>query len=165
MKRSSPYFLLILILMAVDQAVKHLVAATVELYGSRTIIPGMFNITRVHNKGAIFGAFSHMNNHVVYLVLTAASFVALVLVAFYFFRTPPSEKLMKIALSLILAGALGNLVDRLLRGYVIDFLDFHIGDAHWPFFNVADSCITVGAVLMLFIFIRRKPACSPSSSK
>jgi signal peptidase II len=64
---------------------------------------------------------------------------------------------MKLALSLILAGALGNLIDRVFRGHVIDFLDFHIGRHHWPFFNVADSCISIGACLLIFVFFRRKP--------
>ncbi len=165
MKRNAPYFLFIVILMAVDQAAKLVIARTVELYESRPVIPGFFNLTRIHNRGAIFGAFNQSNNQSVFIALTAASLLALGLVVFYFFKTPPSDRLMKISLSLILAGALGNLVDRLIRGYVIDFLDVYIGKSHWPFFNVADSCISLGAVLMLFIFFRRKPECTPSSSK
>jgi signal peptidase II len=163
MKRNAPYFLFILVLMAVDQAVKLAISRTVDLYESRTVIPGFFNITRIHNKGAIFGAFNQSNNRTVFIALTAASLLALGLVVFYFFKTPSSDRLMKISLSLIMAGALGNLVDRLIRGYVIDFLDVYVRNSHWPFFNVADSCISVGAVLMLFIFFRRKPVCTPSS--
>ncbi len=163
-KNSRPYLLLILALMAFDQAAKLVVSRTVELYESRTVIPGFFNLTRIHNRGAIFGAFNQSNNTAVFIALTAASVLALGLVVFYFIKTPASDRLMKISLSLILAGALGNLLDRFLRGYVIDFLDLHIGNAHWPFFNVADSCITIGAVLMVLIFFRRKPECTPSSS-
>ncbi len=163
MKKNGVFFLFIGAAMAVDQAVKLLVSKSVDLYDTVTVIPGLFNITRIHNKGAIFGFFSHTGNPIVFVVLTAASFLALALVGFYFFKTPPTDRLMKIALSLILAGALGNLLDRLFRGYVIDFLDLHIGGAHWPFFNVADSCISVGAVLMLVIFFRRKPECSQPS--
>jgi signal peptidase II len=163
MKSNRPYFVLIAILIALDQAVKALVARGVDIYASVTVIPGLFNITRVHNRGAIFGAFNQMNNRTVFAVLTVASLLALGLVVFYFIKTPPCDGLMKTSLSLILAGALGNILDRLFRGYVLDFLDFHIGGAHWPYFNVADSCITIGAVLMLFIFFRRKPACTPSS--
>jgi signal peptidase II len=164
MKRNTPYFLFILFCIALDQAVKSVVARSVGLYETVTVIPGFFNLTQVRNQGAIFGAFSQTHNRTVFVVLTAASLAALALVAFYFFKTPPAERLMKVSLSLILAGALGNLLDRVVRGYVIDFLDFHIGAAHWPFFNVADSCITVGALLMLVIFFRRKPECSPPSS-
>lgn len=163
MRRNRFYFLFILTWVAVDQAVKAVVAGTVELYESVPVIPGFFNITRVHNRGAIFGAFSQTGNKAVFIVLTAASLLALVFVVFYFFKTPTSDRLMKISLSLILAGALGNLLDRFLRGHVIDFLDFYVKKWHWPFFNVADSCITVGAFLMLFIFFRRKPECTPSS--
>jgi signal peptidase II len=163
MTRNSPYFLFILVLMAIDQAAKFAVSRTVELYESRTIIPGFFNLTRIHNRGAIFGAFNQSNKPAVFIALTAASLLALGLVVFYFFKTPASDRLMKIALSLIMAGALGNLLDRFIRGYVIDFLDVYVHNAHWPFFNVADSCISVGAVLMLLIFFRRKPECTPSS--
>lgn len=163
MKKNAPYYLLMLALVAVDQATKLLIARTVELYQSITVIPGFFNITRIHNKGAIFGTFSQTNNTLVFVLLTAASFAALALVVYYFFKTPAADKLMKVSLTLIMAGALGNLFDRLVRGHVIDFLDFHIRDAHWPFFNAADSCISIGACLMLVILFRRKPECSPSS--
>jgi signal peptidase II len=163
MKRHGPYFLLILALMALDQAAKAVVSQTVEVYESRPVIPGLFNLTRIHNRGAIFGAFNQSNNPTVFVALTAASLLALGLVVFYFFKTSASDRLMKVSLSLILAGALGNLLDRFIRGYVIDFLDVHIRNAHWPFFNVADSCISIGAVLMLVVFFRRKPECTPSS--
>jgi signal peptidase II len=163
MKRNAPYFLFILALMALDQAAKYVISRTVDLFETRTVIPGIFNITRIHNKGAIFGAFNQSNDRAVFVALTAASLLAFGLVGFYFFKTPASDRLMKISLSLIMAGALGNLADRLVRGYVIDFLDLYVRKSHWPFFNVADSCISIGAVLMLFIFFRRKPACTPSS--
>ena len=163
MKKNAPYVLIMIALVALDQATKHLIARTVDLYESVTVIPGFFNLTRIHNKGAIFGTFSQSNNQLVFSLLTAASFAALALVVTFFFKTPPGDKLMKVALTLIAAGALGNQLDRLIRGHVIDFLDFYIGKAHWPFFNVADSCITIGACLMLIILFRRKPEWSPSS--
>ncbi|MGZ4886333.1 MAG: signal peptidase II [Candidatus Aminicenantales bacterium] len=163
MRRNIPYFLFMLAMIALDQAAKFVISRTVELYESRPVIPGFFSITRIHNRGAIFGAFNQSNNQAVFIALTAASLLALGLVVFYFFKTPPSDRLMKISLALIMAGALGNLLDRITRGFVIDFLDVYVRNAHWPFFNVADSCISVGAVLMLFIFFRRKPACIPSS--
>lgn len=163
MKKNDPYFLFMVALVALDQATKYIIARTVDLYESITVIPGFFNITRIHNKGAIFGTFSQANNKLVFALLTAASLAALALVVYYFFKTPAADKLMKIALTLIMAGALGNQFDRLIRGHVIDFLDFYVGKAHWPFFNAADSCITIGACLMLVILFRRKPECSPSS--
>ena len=163
MKKNGPYFLIMIALVALDQATKHIIARTVDLYESVTVIPGFFNITRIHNKGAIFGSFSQTNNKLVFALLTAASLAALALVVYYFFKTPAGDKLMKVALTMIMAGALGNQFDRLIRGHVIDFLDFYVGQAHWPFFNAADSCITIGACLMLVILFRRKPECSPSS--
>jgi signal peptidase II len=163
MKKNAPYFLIVIALVALDQATKYIIARTVDLYDSVTVIPGFFNITRIHNKGAIFGTFSQANNKLVFALLTAASLAALALVVYYFFKTPVADKLMKVALTLIMAGALGNQLDRLIRGHVIDFLDFYVGKAHWPFFNAADSCITIGACLMLVILFRRKPECSPSS--
>jgi signal peptidase II len=164
MKKTHFYFLLIAILIVLDQATKWLIARNVVLYSSLKVIPGFFNITHIRNKGAIFGAFSQTDKPLVFVLLTAASFIALALVIYYFYKTPASERGLKLALSLILAGALGNLIDRLFRGNVIDFLDFYIKNRHWPFFNVADSCITIGAVLLLFFFLIRKPACTPSSS-
>jgi signal peptidase II len=164
MKKNLFYYDIILLLVALDQATKWLVFRYLSLYNSVTVLPGFFNLTHIRNKGAIFGAFSHVNSRAVLLLLTVASLIALALVLFYFFRTPASERGMKLALALILAGALGNLIDRVFRGYVIDFLDFHVRGQHWPYFNVADSAITVGA-LLLFIFLwRKKPECTPSSS-
>jgi signal peptidase II len=165
MKKNAPYFVLALVLVVVDQVTKAIVAGHVALYRSIPVIPGFFNITRIHNKGAIFGTFSQAGNSLVFVLLTAASLAALGFVVYYFFKTPATDRLMKIALALIMAGALGNQFDRLVRGHVIDFLDFYVGQAHWPFFNAADSCITVGACLMLVVLFRRKPECTPSLSK
>jgi len=163
MTKNAPYFLAALGLVVLDQATKAIVARLVPLYESVPVIKGFFNITRIHNKGAIFGTFSQTDNRLVFALLTAASLAALAFVVYYFFKTPDSDRLMKVSLTLIMAGALGNQFDRLVRGHVIDFLDFYVGQVHWPFFNVADSCITIGACLMLVTLFRRKPACSPSS--
>ena len=157
MRKSAPYLALIAALVAADQASKLLIVKNVALYESFQVIPGFFNITRIHNKGAIFGFFSQARNLAVFSLLTFVSFLAFSLVIYYFVKTPPSERLMKVSLSLILAGALGNLIDRIVRGAVVDFLDFYFGGWHWPSFNVADSCITVGAFLLIFVVFRRKP--------
>lgn len=163
MKRHASYLLLILSLAVLDQLTKALVAAKIGLYETIAIVPGFLNFTHIHNKGAIFGFFSNSEKLSVFILLTGAQLCALGFVVYYFIKTPPGEKFTKIALSMILAGALGNLSDRLLRGYVIDFLDVYVKRWHWPFFNVADSCITIGALLLIAGFFRRKPACSPSS--
>lgn len=163
MKKSLPYFLLIAVLLGADQLSKWLVTQKVALHSTVPVIPGFFNLTHIHNRGAIFGAFGRAGSPLVYLALTLASLTALGLVIYYFARTPVTERGLKVSLSFILAGALGNLSDRVLRGYVVDFLDFYVGRWHWPFFNVADSCITVGALALLFFFVLRRPKCSLSS--
>jgi len=165
MRKNLPYLALIAGLVCIDQATKWLIAREIPLFASRPVIPGFFSLTHIRNKGAIFGFFSHSGSQAVFLALLAASIVALALVVFYFVKTPTGERGMKLALSLILAGALGNQVDRLAHGYVVDFLDLYVGTRHWPFFNVADSCISIGAVLLLILLLARKPACSQSSSE
>lgn len=161
MKRNVPYYLLMLALLALDQAAKAIIVQSIRHYSSRGVIPGFFSLTRVHNKGAIFGMFNQTDGPLITVVLTVASIAALAMVVVYFFRTPPSEKWMKISLSLILGGALGNLTDRIARGYVVDFLEFSIGRYRWPTFNVADSCISLGACLLVIVFLFRRPSHVP----
>jgi len=164
MNRRIFYFLFILILLTADQLTKVIVAQKIPFLNSKSIIPGFFNLTHIRNRGAIFGFFSQSGSQLIYVMLTLASLVALVFVVFYFFKTPTSERLMIISLSLILAGALGNMIDRIFRGYVIDFLDFYVKKWHWPSFNIADASITIGAIFIIFIFFfRRRPKCTPSS--
>ena len=163
MNRKSFYFLFILFFLIVDQLTKFIISRSIGLNNSLSVIPGFFDLVHVRNKGAIFGIFSRSGSQLVHILLMLASLVALALVIYYFFKTAISEKLLKISLSLILAGALGNLIDRIFRGYVIDFLDFSIKGWHWPSFNVADSCISVGALLLIFIlFFKRSPKCFQS---
>jgi len=164
MKKNLPYLAYVVLLLVFDQLTKWLIARSIPLDGRRTIIPGFLNLTHIRNKGAIFGFFSHSGSQMVFPALIAASILALALVIYYFVKTPADERGMKLALSLILAGALGNQIDRVGRGFVIDFIDLHVRGRHWPFFNVADSCITIGAILLLFSLMKRKPACSQSSS-
>ncbi len=156
MKRRIFYFLFILILLAVDQLTKAIVVQKIPFLNSKSIIPGFFNLTYIRNRGAIFGFFSQSGSQLLYIMLTLASLAALVFVAFYFFKIPTSERFMMISLSLILAGALGNLIDRIFRGYVIDFLDFYVKKWHWPSFNISDASITIGAFFIIFIFFFRK---------
>ncbi len=164
MSKRGPGLLLIFVLVVIDQVTKALVAKKIAFSSSVEVVPGFLNLTRVHNRGAIFGFFSETNNSLTLILLYLASFLALSIVIYYYFKVSPAERLFHVSLSLILAGALGNLIDRLLRGYVIDFLDFYIRDWHWPSFNVADSSITLGGLLLLSIFLfQRKKRCSLSS--
>jgi len=164
MKKRIPYFVLILFLLISDQVTKALIARNIVLNTGKEVIPGFFQLVHIRNRGAIFGFFSQSGNRFVFLFLTLASLAALSLVVYYFFSASPKERLLKLSLSLIMAGALGNFIDRIFKGYVIDFLDVSVKGWHWPSFNVADSCISVGAVLLIFIFLfKRSPICSQSS--
>lgn len=152
MRKNIYYYLQIIFLFAIDQLAKFLVEKNIPVYSKVEVIPGFFNLSHIHNRGAIFGFFSQVDGVEVQIILALGSFIAFGFVIFYFLRTPASSILLKTSLSLIVAGAMGNLFDRIWRGYVVDFLDFYIKRWHWPNFNVADSCITVGVVILLFVF-------------
>ena len=165
MKKNWPYLLLIAVLIGIDQVSKAWLSASLPHGSTRPVISGFFNLSHVHNRGAIFGFFNRSGGTLIYPLLTVLSLIALGLVVYYFIKVPASQKLLKLTLSLVLAGALGNQIDRIFRGYVIDFLDFYIGRHHFPSFNAADSCITIGAGLLIFIFFFRKGSqCFLSSS-
>lgn len=141
-------FLLILVLM-LDQLTKVLVVNSFYLHESLEIIPGLFSLTYLTNKGAAFGFLAGVDaawRH--YFFLSLAS-VALVLLGVAWYRMRKDHPFYGPALALIAGGAIGNVIDRVRFGAVVDFLDFYIAGHHWPAFNVADSAITVGVVLFL----------------
>ncbi len=158
MRRSVPYLLIVVILLVLDQASKSWVAAKIGLFQTVRVIPGFFNLTHVRNKGAIFGVFNHVRGNTIALFLTGLSILAFFLVLVYFFRTPPQQKLNRFTLALVMAGALGNQIDRIFRGTVVDFLEFHVRRFYWPTFNLADACVSAGAVLLIYIFFVRRTA-------
>lgn len=156
MKSLRPYLLLIAGLIAADQISKSIVVKTVPFTGSVPVIPGFFAISHIHNTGAIFGMFNGSGNKLLSILLPAASLTAMILVILYFMKTPAPQKSMRLALALVTAGALGNFIDRIVRGHVVDFLEIHVKKFYWPTFNVADSCISIGAVLLVYIFLTRR---------
>ena len=147
-----PWLGIALIVIVLDQFTKTLILGYFQ-YGDSRHVSSFFNVVRVHNTGAAFsflaGASGWQRWFFVGLGLVAAGFIVWML------RSQGHQRLFAWALSLILGGALGNVIDRLLHGYVVDFLDFHLGARHFPAFNVADSAITVGAVLLIFDELRR----------
>jgi signal peptidase II len=159
-KNKKPYFYIMLAIIAVDQASKWLVARTVSLETTRDIIKGFFRIWHVRNSGAVWGFFSGHGNKLVPMLITALAIVALLIVAIFFLRTPGRNRLELTAYSFILGGALGNIIDRLRLGFVVDFLDVYIRSHHWPTFNAADSCITIGVLLLAWSIWRG--SCTPS---
>ena len=155
MKRNSGLFCLIIILVIfIDQVTKYLAVANIELYGAFQVIPGFFSIVNARNRGMAFGLLNNPHPGPAFYFLTGASVFAVFLITFWFFRLKDYEKILITGLALILGGALGNLIDRLRIGEVIDFIDVQIGTYHWPAFNIADSSISVGtiwvAVCLLF---------------
>jgi len=153
-------YLILLVTVAVvvllDVATKHYIDSRMALHESFAVISGFLNVTYVRNPGAAFSFLADASpafRSVFFLVVTV---LAIILVLFYIARSrSDKEPLMIFALSLILSGALGNFIDRVRIGGVIDFIDVHIGAYHWPAFNVADSAITVGAFLMLIALFKR----------
>jgi len=150
---------LALIVIVLDQVTKTLIVSQFALHDSHTLTP-FFNIVRTHNPGAAFsflaGADGWQRWFFVVLGIAASGFIVWML------RKHPEQTLFCFAVSLILGGALGNVIDRLLHGYVVDFLDFHFRflqplfpQGHFPSFNVADSAITVGAVCLILDELRR----------
>jgi signal peptidase II len=139
-----------------DQLTKMIVDGTMSLHQSIPIIDGLFSLTYVRNTGAAFGIFSGSHEAFRLPFLILVSVLALGFVVVMLKRLRDEEKGLITALSLIIGGAIGNLVDRILYGEVIDFLDFYWSHYHWPAFNVADSCITIGVLITLFYLIRAK---------
>ena len=140
----------------VDQVTKAIVDRTMPLHDSIPIIDGLFNLTYVRNTGAAFGIFAGSHEAFRLPFLITVSVLAIGFIFIMLKRLRASEAGLISALSLILGGAIGNLIDRILYGEVIDFLDVYWSDYHWPAFNIADSCITIGVAITLFYLIRAK---------
>ena len=138
---------LTLLCLLLDQITKHWVAGAFSLYESITILP-IFSITYVHNPGAAFSFLADQDGWQRWF-FTAIATIASIIFIVWLAKTPRSQTLLSIAFALLLSGAMGNLIDRVLFGYVIDFLDFHWSGKHFPAFNIADSMIFIGAALMM----------------
>lgn len=132
-----------------DRLTKSLVADKINLHDYVDVIPGLFRLTHVQNQGAAFGLFSDSPSEWKVAMLILFSVAALAVVSALLWKNGNAMNATAIALSLVFGGALGNLWDRVASGRVIDFLDFYVGSHHWPAFNVADSAIVVGALLLL----------------
>lgn len=157
MKRDYLLFIgLALIILLLDQVSKWMAVNQIEAHQILSVIPGFFNLVLVKNKGMAFGIFSQTRSGFYYYFLLFTTIGAIGVILFFFFWIKRTKKWLTVGLSLILGGALGNLVDRVRLGYVIDFLDFFLKGYHWPAFNVADSAVTVGTFWLLFNIIQGK---------
>jgi signal peptidase II len=138
-------YLIAAVVFLVDQLTKLLIIHTMNLHDSISVIPGVFYITYVKNYGAAFGILAHRTG--LFVIITVS---VVLLIIFFLRQLPKDQNLLRIALVLQLGGALGNLMDRLLYGFVIDFLDFRF----WPVFNVADIAIVAGIGLLMLDLAR-----------
>ena len=136
-------------IVALDQMAKALVRATFDLHESLELIPGLFNLTRVHNYGAAFGLMNNADIPFKTALLAAVAAVALSALTVYAAKLPADQRFARFGLALIVGGAAGNLIDRLGAGYVVDFVDVYWRGWHFWAFNVADAAITVGVAFMI----------------
>lgn len=149
------------LIVVLDQATKPLVRAKLELYESATVVPGFLSLTHVRNTGAAFGLLNGISFPFKTPILIGLAIVALASIGIYAMSLPPEQRLSRFGLALILGGAVGNLIDRVRVGYVLDFVDVYWREYHFWAFNVADSAITVGVTIILFDLLleyRRTPA-------
>jgi signal peptidase II len=140
MNRKALILLVLAVIISLDQLTKYLADTLIQPSSPVEILP-VLHLVNVRNIGAAFGLFKGLGN----IFFIALSFAAIAVISFLLIR----EKDGSLSLSLILAGAAGNLIDRLVYGYVRDFIDFSIGTYHWPAFNVADSALTIGITILV----------------
>lgn len=155
------------VVVILDQLSKWWVVGAFQLHESLAVIPGFFDLTFVVNTGAAFGILAGEQNIWRHLFFVSMTLVALVLLGLAFRQYRHGGKCYVVGLGLISGGALGNLIDRLRFGHVIDFLDFSIKGYHWPAFNVADSAISVGVALFMlaaFLETKRESLSGPAGS-
>ena len=146
------------VLVLLDQVTKTLITHYLQLYHTIAVIPGFFNLTHIHNPGGAFGFLAQSDPILRKVVFLFVSLLAVGLILWYYMKTPASYPLLGGAFALIFGGAIGNLIDRIRLGKVIDFLDFYIGNFHWPAFNVADSAITIGiGIFILHLLFKKLP--------
>jgi signal peptidase II len=150
------FLTIVVSVIVVDQWTKFYVDSVMSLHDSFPVIKGLFNITYVKNPGAAFGFLAGASSLLRSIFFISVTAIAILLILYFIAKNRKEGLLLISSLSLILSGAVGNLIDRLRFGAVIDFLDVYLGSYHWPAFNVADSAITVGAVLLVLEMFKKR---------
>jgi signal peptidase II len=145
-----------------DQTTKAIITEKLFMYGGHKVMDGFFNLVYVMNPGAAFGFLAGAPEMFRYLFFISITILAMLLIIYYILKSKAQDVLIVVSLTLIFGGAVGNLIDRIRFGAVVDFLDFYIGTWHWPAFNVADSAISVGAVLMIWEMLANRKKTSSS---
>jgi signal peptidase II len=149
-------FATVALMVFLDFVTKAYISSTMSLHESIVVIGGFFNLTYVRNPGAAFSFLADAPAVFRMVFFVTVTVCAILLVLYYIVKSKIEEPFVTFALSLILSGALGNLIDRVRFGEVVDFLDVYIGPHHWPAFNVADSAITVGAFILILELLRKE---------
>jgi signal peptidase II len=165
---SARYFLLSLVSAAtivLDQVTKAHIMETMRLHESITVVPDFFSITYIRNPGAAFGLLASSSAGFRMMFFALTSIGALILLTMILARLPQHDWAGQLSIAGILGGAIGNLLDRLRLGEVIDFLDFYVKGYHWPAFNVADSAISVGVFFLLLHFASQKQEAGPATEQ
>ncbi|HEU4520467.1 MAG TPA: signal peptidase II [Thermoanaerobaculia bacterium] len=159
MKRLQ-YLVISAVVIIFDIWTKALVLARIDLHEAIPVIPNFFQLVHVRNTGAAFGIGANAQSDLVPIFLNVGAIAVFCVVVVYALRSAVTDRALQVGLHLILGGAIGNLIDRFRFGYVVDFLDVYATwggrEHHWPAFNVADSAICIGIVL-LFLDMRKKP--------
>ncbi len=157
-----PHALIVAGVVVLDQLSKALLQRSLELHDSRPLIEGLLALSHVRNRGAAFGILSDAGLRYQGEILSAVSLAALLAIAVYAWRLPAEARLPRLALALVLGGAVGNLIDRLRFGYVVDFIHLYWKQHSWPDFNLADSAISAGVVLLLYDMVRPTRRAEPA---
>ena len=158
--------MLVLAIVTADQISKALVVGSLDLGQSHPLVPGFLHFTHVRNTGMAFGLLSRADIPFKAALVTLLSVAAMGAVTYYALKSTQNERLTRVGLTFILGGAIGNIIDRVHLGYVVDFVDVFYRDTHWPAFNVADTCICIGVGLLLLDSFRRRdeePSLSPEA--
>ena len=144
------------LIIIIDQITKAVILSFIPLYRSIAVVQGFFSLTHIQNPGGAFGFLSNQSSSLLNIIFLFVASLAICLVFYFYINTPKKYNLLATGFALIFGGAIGNMIDRIRFGKVVDFLDFYIGDFHWPAFNVADSAIFVGIVIFLFHLLFKK---------
>ncbi len=145
------------VLILVDQYSKFLIISHFPLYQSYEVIEGIFNLTHVRNPGVAFGLFAGVESEYKAWIFVFISTIAIIAILVIYHHTPKEHRTVRFGLILIFSGAIGNVIDRIVYHEVIDFLDVFYMGYHWPAFNFADSCITIGVGLMILDLFQQHP--------
>lgn len=150
-------------ILVADRVTKIVAEGALSMGNPVEVIPGFFQLTLVHNTGMAFGMLAGMSIPGKAWLLTGVSLALLAAIGWFAWRAGPLSTLTSIGITAMLGGAIGNIIDRVTYGYVVDFLDFYVGSAHWPAFNVADAMICTGVGLLLLESVRDYRASSSES--